>query len=150
MPYPEVSRSRTESDAAAPAVAAAATALIEARPMLPPSWRALLSRPDAIPASFGATPAVAALAIGTSSGPMPKLVTRDGPRMSTRKVPSGLIRLNQNIPIAPMTPPTISSCRAGNRASSLTAYSEPTTRPRQKGRKARPALSAPIPRTCWR
>lgn len=51
-----------------------------ARPSEPPTWRAVLSRPEARPASERPTPIVAAAASGGKSTPREKATTIPGPR----------------------------------------------------------------------
>src|SRR5262245_35181354 len=57
-------------------VDAAATALITARPMAPPIWRLVLTRPDATPESEGRTPVRLPIVAETNETPRPRPPTR--------------------------------------------------------------------------
>ena len=46
-----------------------------ASPSEPPTWREVLTRPEASPASERATPATAAMVTGTNESPRPVVVT---------------------------------------------------------------------------
>ncbi len=121
-----------------------------ARPTQPPSWRELLSRPEAIPASPGAMPVVAAATTGARTSPVPMLVTTDGPRTSVRKPPSGLMSANQARPAAATAAPGTSVARGPRVAVIRVATRVPATSPAEKGRNAAPVAAAPRPRTCCR
>ncbi len=56
-----------------------ATVAMMARPRAPPTWRVVLIRPEASPASWGGTPAVADRVIGTNDIPSPKPISTTGP-----------------------------------------------------------------------
>ena len=60
-----------------------------ASPSDAPIWRELVSRPDAVPLSCGATPAVAVATTGPRQSPKPRPATSEGPRTSVAKEPSG-------------------------------------------------------------
>ena len=49
-----------------------------ASPRAPPNSRAVLTRPEASPASWGATPATALIVAGTKARPIPSAVNSDG------------------------------------------------------------------------
>ena len=76
-------------------------------------WRELLRRPEAVPASWGATPPVAAETTGPRQSPKPTLATIDGPRTSEANVPSAQIRPNYE---GKMPWPGVSTRRGSNRA----------------------------------
>ena len=86
-----------------------------ASPSEAPIWRELLSRPEAVPVSWGATPAVAMETTGPRQSPKPTLATIEGPRTSVMKAPSGLIRPNQANPVAVRSPPMTSRVRGASR-----------------------------------
>ena len=49
-----------------------------ASPSAPPNSRAVLTSPEARPASWGATPATALIVAGTKASPIPSAVSSDG------------------------------------------------------------------------
>jgi hypothetical protein len=52
-------------------VAVVAMALAAARPIAPPIWRLVLTRPEATPASARSTPVRLAIVTGTNESPIP-------------------------------------------------------------------------------
>ena len=76
---PWVSATSRETVPATSAVCCVAIVASSARPMEPPTWRKVLTSPDASPASGPRMPDVAAIVTETNAQPRPAAVTIDGP-----------------------------------------------------------------------
>lgn len=96
-------------------VRSCATVPRTASPSEAPIWRELLSRPEAAPVSWAATPTVAVETTGPRHSPKPTPATIEGPRTSVTNAPSALIRPNQANPAAVSSPPMTSSVRGASR-----------------------------------
>ena len=75
---------RRGGGARCPRAALEATVAMSARPTAPPTWREVLIRPEASPASWSGTPVVAAIVIGTNDNPSPTPTSTTGPNTWAR------------------------------------------------------------------
>ena len=86
-----------------------------ARPIDPPTWRAVFRTPEASPAWRGGTPEVAAAASGVKESPTPKVVSTAPPRTPFAYVLEGSSWAIHKKPAAEQIIPVTSTDRAPTR-----------------------------------
>jgi hypothetical protein len=129
------------------AVRAVASVASSARPRPPPTWRDVLTSPEARPASRPSTPAVAAIVTGTKEQPIPAAATIEAPSTSALHEPSASIRDSQSIPIPRHVIPKARTRPGPKRPAIRLAIWENTMIAPVIGRNASPASSADSPTT---
>src|SRR4051794_1351786 len=129
-----------------------ATAMVAriASPSEPPICRAVLTRPDASPASCGALPAIAAMVTGTNARPTPSAVMISAGKTSIPKLPPTGARPNSSIPTPTSAMPSARIGPAPMRAVPFPAICAPTATDSAIGRIASPVSIGLKPRTSWR
>ena len=121
-----------------------------ASPSPPPTWREVLTRPDASPACPSLAPWVAAIVEGTIDIAIPAAVSSPGIITYTIGLPLDPIRASSSMPPVNMTSPPPSTGRTPKRLTSLPAREATSMIINVIGRNMRPVCSGERPSTCCR
>src|SRR5439155_25752199 len=102
-------------------------ALTAARPIAPPTWRLVLIKPDATPASDRSTPVRPAIVTGTNEKPMPAPPSTNHGKRFQKYRPSTGSRVSAATEIADASRPTVRVVRTPRRPTTACATFDMTT-----------------------